>query len=213
MSSSLSTIGEKMAKLYFYYGAMGSSKTANAIMNEYNFKKKEKKTIFLKPIKDNRESPSILKSRTGLETNVIPLKEYKDITNIVELPLDYIFIDEAQFLTKTQIQQLSMLVDTYNINIFCYGLRTDFMGNFFEGALELMKIADTIIEIKTICWCGKKATMNARIYGGKMVLEGEQIQIGGDESYVALCRAHWKEGKLKPNKDEIWREGIKIQEK
>ncbi len=183
-----------MAKLYFRYGAMGSSKSANAIMVRHNYLERGQKVLMLKPRLDTRDGATTIGSRCGLmcecrfveELDSFPIKEY-----------DCVIVDEAQFLTRAQVEQLVHIVDVDNVPVIAYGLRADFQGNLFEGSRCLLAWADTIEEIKTICWCGKKATCNARVVNGKVVKEGEQIQLGGNESYVSLCRKHWAEGRLK----------------
>ena len=182
-----------MAKLYFRYGAMGSSKTANAIMVQYNYVERGQKVLMVKPRLDTRDGARTVRSRSGLETECVFMEEVPD------LPLDDIdcvIVDEAQFLTKEQVAFLVHIVDDLNIPVIAYGLRADFQGNFFEGSQWLMAWADTIEEGKTICWCGKKATCNARVFNGKVVKEGDQILLGGNSQYVSLCRRHWASGEL-----------------
>ena len=182
-----------LAKLYFRYGAMGSSKTANAIMVQYNYKERGQKAMLLKPKLETRDGEKMVRSRCGLcaaceyveDLDKLPIHEY-----------DCLIVDEAQFLTKEQVQKLADIVDRENIPVMAYGLRADFQGNLFEGSQYLLAWADTIEEVKTVCWCGRKATYNARIHNGKVVKTGEQILLGGNESYVSLCRKHWAEGRL-----------------
>ena len=184
-----------MAKLYFRYGAMGSSKTANALMVQYNYLERGQNAMLFKPMLDKRDGDKSVVSRSGLRASC----EYiEDIDKFDLSDCDCIIVDEAQFLTREQVYHLSDIVDEKNIPVICYGLRADFLGNLFEGSQTLMAIADTIEEIKTVCWCGRKATFNARIVDGKVAKAGEQIQLGGNESYVALCRRHWKDGVLAP---------------
>lgn len=188
-----------MAKLYFRYGAMGSSKTANAIMVQYNYQERGQKALMLKPQLDNRDGTHEVGSRAGLKTACSYVEE------IDSLPLrDYacIIVDEAQFLSRAQVEKLVHIVDDMNIPVICYGLRTDFRNNLFEGSMWLLAWADSIEEIKTVCWCGKKAVCNARVYDGKVVKSGEQILLGGNESYVALCRKHWANGQLMPKQPD-----------
>lgn len=182
-----------MAKLYFRYGAMGSSKTANAIMVQYNYMERGQKALMLKPCLDTRDGERIVGSRSGLKADCNFVEELDEI-NVKDY--DCIIVDEAQFLTKEQVEKLVYIVDEMNVPVICYGLRADFQGNLFEGSKWLMAWADTIEEIKTVCWCGRKATCNARISNGRVVKMGEQIMLGGNESYVALCRRHWANGKL-----------------
>ncbi|MBR1821288.1 MAG: thymidine kinase [Clostridia bacterium] len=184
-----------MAKLYFRYGAMGSSKTANAIMVQYNYQERGQNALMLKPQLDNRDGERVVGSRSGLSA---PCRFVEELDAIDLSAYDCIIVDEAQFLKKEQVRRLVDIVDGMNIPVICYGLRADFMGNLFEGSHWLMAWADTIEEIKTVCWCGRKATMNARVAGGKVVKAGEQIVLGGNESYVALCRKHWARGELAP---------------
>lgn len=184
-----------MAKLYFRYGAMGSSKTANAIMVQYNYQERGQNALMLKPQLDNRDGERTVGSRSGLSA---PCRYVEELGDIDLASYDCILVDEAQFLKKEQVQQLVDIVDGMEIPVICYGLRADFQGNLFEGSQWLMAWADTIEEIKTVCWCGRKATFNARVMGGKVVKAGEQIVLGGNESYVALCRKHWAKGELAP---------------
>ena len=182
-----------MAKLYFRYGAMGSSKTANAIMVQYNYAERGQKVLMLKPQLEKRDGEQVLLSRSGLKTSCRFVEELPaiDLTDY-----DCLIVDEAQFLTKDQVAALVNIVDNRNIPVICYGLRTDFQGNLFEGSMWLLAWADTIEEVKTICWCGKKATCNARVMNGRVVKEGDQILLGGNEAYISLCRKHWQNGDL-----------------
>ena len=184
-----------MAKLYFRYGAMGSSKTANAIMVQYNYQERGQNALMLKPRLDNRDGDRTVGSRSGLNA---PCRYVEELNGIDLGAYDCVIVDEAQFLTKAQVERLVEIVDELGIPVICYGLRADFQGNLFEGSHWLMAWADTIEEIKTVCWCGRKATCNARVMGGKVVKAGEQIVLGGNESYVALCRKHWAKGELAP---------------
>ena len=184
-----------MAKLYFRYGAMGSSKTANAIMVQYNYHERGQNALMVKPRLDSRDGERIVGSRSGLSAPCIYMEELETVDLSA---YNCIIVDEAQFLKKAQVAQLVQIVDEMNIPVICYGLRADFRGELFEGSTWLMAWADTIEEIKTVCWCGRKATCNARVVDGKVAREGEQIVLGGNESYVALCRRHWKTGELAP---------------
>ena len=188
-----------MAQLYFRYGAMGSSKTANALMVNYNYHERGKNAIMLKPKLENRDGENIIKSRIGLMAECMLvedfLDEYTRKHKMIE-KYDAVIVDEAQFLTAEQVDMLSDIVDFDKVPVICYGLRTDFQEKFFPGSARLMEIADKIEEVKTVCWCGRKATCNARIYNGKLVRDGEQVLMGGNESYIALCRKHFKKGKL-----------------
>ena len=184
-----------MSKLYFRYGAMGSSKTANAIMVQYNYQERGQNALMLKPQLDNRDGERVVGSRSGLSA---PCRFVEELDAIDLSAYDCVIIDEAQFLSKAQVKKLVDIVDEMDIPVICYGLRADFQGNLFEGSHWLMAWADSIEEIKTVCWCGRKAIMNARVAGGKVVKSGEQIVLGGNESYVALCRKHWARGELAP---------------
>jgi len=182
-----------MAKLYFRYGAMGSSKTANAVMVQYNYRERGCEVLMLKPKLENRDGATIVRSRCGLEA------ECRYVEDLDQISLDGIacvIVDEAHFLTIAQVRRLVDIVDERDIPVICYGLRTDFRGELFEGSRELLCWADTIEEIKTICWCGRKATFNARVHDGKIVRHGEQIMLGGNSTYISLCRRHWKSGEL-----------------
>ena len=182
-----------MAKLYYRYGAMGSSKTANAIMVQYNYHERGQKVLMLKPKLENRDGAVVVKSRCGLETEC----QYVEDTTLESVRgYDCVIVDEAQFLTKEQVQLLVAIVDELNLPVIAYGLRTDFQENFFEGSLWLMAWADSIEEVKTICWCGRKAICNARVVNGKVVKEGDQILLGGSSQYVSLCRKHFHSGCL-----------------
>ena len=192
-----------MAKLYFKYGAMGSSKTANALITKFNYEERGMKVWLIKPSVDDRDGANAVKSRIGLyaEAYVVTpdkdlMTEYKNHNDI-----DVIIADECQFLTPNQIDDLRKIVDLYDIPVLCFGLRTDFLTHLFPGSRRLFEVADSISEIKTICTCGKKAIINARIdENGKIVTEGDQILIGGNDSYVAMCHSCWKSAIEKQNK-------------
>ena len=194
-----------MSKLYFRYGAMGSSKTANLLMVRYNYIEKGKKPLLLKPKIENRDGEKEIKSRIGLEAECEFVEDFLWNLRCSSNPIndlkqyDVIIVDEVQFLKAEEIDDLAKIVDKVNISVICYGLRTDFTGHLFEGSKRLMELADVIEEIPTICWCGKKAQFNARIYDGKIVRTGEQVLMGGNESYISLCRKHFFEGKIKEN--------------
>ena len=183
-----------MAKLYFRYGAMGSSKTANAIMVRYNYHERGQRALMLKPKLETRDGEKTVRSRSGLSA---PCEYVEDLDTIDVSAYDCLIVDEAQFLTKEQVERLVRIVDEQNVPVITYGLRADFRGNLFEGSMWLLAWADAIEEIKTVCWCGRKATCNARIHDGRVVKDGQQILLGGNESYVSLCRRHWREGRLR----------------
>lgn len=185
-----------MAKLYFRYGAMGSSKTANALMVRHNYAEKGQTAILLKPQKENRDGEKVIRSRIGLEAECMFVEDFlKEFDKLINSKrIDAVIVDEAQFLTVEQVESLSDIVDFCDIPVICYGLRTDFTGHFFDGSRRLMELADIIEEVPTVCWCGKRAQLNARIINGRMTREGEQFMLGGNESYVSVCRRHYKEG-------------------
>ena len=188
-----------MAKLYFKYGAMGSSKTAQALITKYNYEENDLKVWLIKPSADTRDGEKILRSRIGLEAMVEVIPPETDIyaryLGTRELDCDVIIVDECQFLTEAQIDQLRAIVDDHNIPVMCFGLRTDFQTRLFPGSRRLMEVADTIQEIKTICDCGAKATVNARIDGdGHIVTQGAQVVLGGNDSYIAMCHKCYVRG-------------------
>lgn len=187
-----------MAKLIFRYGAMGNSKTANALMVRYNYYERDKKVVLLKPRCEDRDGAKVIKSRIGLVEPCEFAEDFLESYNGEHY--DCIIVDEVQFLAPEVIDRLSDLVDEHNITVICYGLRTDFQSHLFPGAKRLMELADDIEQIRTICWCGKRAHFNARLLNGEMVTEGEQVQLGGNESYISLCRKHYKERRIKPQK-------------
>ena len=172
---------------------MGSSKTANAIMVQYNYHERGQKALMLKPRLETRDGEKTVRSRSGLSA---PCEYVEDLDTIDVSAYDCLIVDEAQFLTKSQVERLVRVVDEQNVPVIAYGLRADFRGNLFEGSMWLLAWADAIEEIKTVCWCGRKATCNARIHDGRVVKDGQQILLGGNESYVSLCRKHWREGNV-----------------
>lgn len=188
-----------MAKLYFYYGAMGSSKSANALMAEYNYRERGQKVLLAKTNADTRDGRNVIRSRIGLERECVLLS---DVCTMKENELrvyDAVIVDEIQFASAGQIDFLAHIVDDLDIPVLCYGLRTDFQLNLFEGSERLLAIADEIKEIKTVCWCGRKATCNARYNKHGIVRSGAQIMLGANDDYIALCRKHFLEGKLSPD--------------
>lgn len=183
-----------MAKLYFKYGAMGSSKTAQALITKFNYEERGMKVWLIKPALDDRDGITTLRSRVGLEAEANVIAADEDVAERWRASggSDVIIADEAQFLTPEHIDQLRMLVDECDLPVLCFGLRTDFRTKLFPGSARLMELADSITEIKTICDCGAKATVNARIFNGKVVTEGAQVLIGGNDSYLAMCHRCWK---------------------
>lgn len=177
-----------MAKLYFKYGAMGSSKTAQALITKYNYEENDMTVWLIKPATDNRDGPSVVRSRIGLKADAESVSATADLYQLyLERRTDVVIVDECQFLHPDQIDQLRRIVDELEIPVLCFGLRTDFRTKLFPGSQRLFELADNIQEIKTICDCGAKATVNARIVNGCVVTEGEQVLIGGNESYIAMC--------------------------
>ncbi|MBO6241693.1 MAG: thymidine kinase [Butyrivibrio sp.] len=193
-----------MGKLYFRYGAMGSSKTANALMVRYNYLEKGQKAILLKPKAEDRDGEKTVKSRIGLSAECTFVEDFlEEVTNEWFTgksdswkDLDCVIVDEAQFLSEKQVDMLAEVVDKYDLPVICYGLRTDFTSHLFSGSKRLMEIANYIEEVPTVCWCGRRAHFNARVSNGKIVRSGEQIMMGGNESYVSLCRRHFLSGEV-----------------
>jgi len=188
-----------MAKLYFYYGAMGSSKSANALMAHYNYWERGQNALLVKSEIDTRDGLNMIKSRIGLQEECITLEQLQNEFSKEKLKqYECIIVDEIQFATAEQIDFLSDIVDFMKIPVMCYGLRCDFQNKFFEGSRRLMELADTIKEVKTVCWCGRKATCNMRIdKHGDAVKKGKQIVLGANDRYISVCRKHFKEGKVK----------------
>lgn len=184
-----------MAKLYFRYGAMGSSKTANLLMVDYNYTERDQKALVLKPRIDDRDGNQTVKSRMGINKECLFVEDFVRMSDEAIKAYDCILVDEAQFVSKADVEFFTYVVDELNIPVICYGLRTDFQRNLFEGSMWLLAWADTVEEIKTICWCGRKAICNARLdENGQIIRSGEQVVMGGTGKYVALCRKHHKTG-------------------
>lgn len=179
-----------MAKLYFKYGAMGSSKTANALIAKFNYEERDMKVWLIKPDVDNRDGVSKVRSRIGLEADATVIRPSDNILDMYRERdgVDVIIADECQFFTEEHIDQMREIVDSYDLPVMCFGLRTDFRTKLFPGSRRLFELADSITEIKTICSCGAKATVNARIApDGRVITSGQQVFIGGNDSYVAMC--------------------------
>ena len=176
---------------------MGSSKTADALMKRYNYQEKGMNAALLKPKLENRDGEKIIRSRIGLQAECEFVEDFLESVKKDGKPsYDAIIVDEAQFLSRNQIDNLADIVDKYDIPVLCYGLRTDFQSNAFPGSARLLELADELIETSTVCWCGRKARFNARVCDGHIVRDGAQVQMGGNESYVALCRKHFKLGQI-----------------
>ena len=189
-----------MAKLYFNFSAMNAGKSTILLQSSYNYFERGMHTLLLKPTIDDRgEGADIITSRIGLKAKAHLFGEDTDleahiVSQHTKKPINCVLLDEAQFLTEDQVWQLSRVSDDHRIPIMCYGLRTDFQGKLFPGSAALLAIADDIREIRTLCWCGKKATMNMRVTeSGEAVTEGKQIEVGGNDRYITLCRKHWRE--------------------
>ena len=186
-----------MAKLYFRYGAMGSSKSANALMVWYNYRERGQEALLVKRQVDQRDGDRVVTSRMGLS---YPCIYFHELTDGAAKKHACIIVDEAQFLTREEVRYLVHLVDDLDVPVICYGLRADFKGELFPGSAELLVMADKIEEVKTICWCGRKATFNARFdEEGNVLKEGAQVVLGSNDKYIGLCRRHWMEGNLGPD--------------
>ncbi len=198
-----------MAKLYFRYGAMGSSKTANALMVRYNYLERGQRVILLKPKVDQRDGERMIRSRIGLEAECEFVEEFVERTRLAwKKKEDYqdiacILVDECQFMKPEEVDYLATIVDQCNIPVICYGLRTDFQSKMFPGAMRLFELADKIEQVPTVCWCGRRAHFNARVVDGHIVREGKQFFLGGNESYIALCRKHFMKGAIKAIEEQV----------
>ena len=194
----------RKGKLYFRYGTMGSAKTALLLTSAYNFEERGMKYVCMKPIIDTREDRNVIKSRIGIERECQWIYHETDLYQLAQelfeenmAVIDWFLIDEAQFLTPEQVDQLARIVDDFGSNVVCYGLRTDFKSNMFEGSRRLFEIADTIDEIKSTCTCGRNPIINARIdANGDFVEDGAQVEIGGDDRYIAVCRKCWRNKRI-----------------
>ena len=185
-----------MAKPYFKYGAMGSSKSAQALITKFNYEELGMTVWLIKPSVDTRDGADVVKSRIGLSATAQIITPEADIVEEYHKVgrHDVIIADEAQFFTPAQIDQLRELVDDEDLPVLCFGLRTDFLTHFFPGAQRLMELADSLTEIKTVCACGRKATVNARIdENGRVTTEGDQVLLGGNDRYIAMCHKCWKD--------------------
>lgn len=195
---------DKIGKLYFRYGTMGSAKTAMLLTQAYNFEERDMAYLCMKPVVDTRESKNVIRSRIGIERECSWIYPDTDLRALLlekcvsSQPLpEWVLVDEAQFLSAEQVDQLAQVVDETGINVVCYGLRTDFKTNLFEGSKRLFEIADSIDEIKSTCSCGRKTIVNARIDShGEIITEGEQVEIGGNDRYIAVCRKCWRNKRI-----------------
>lgn len=188
-----------MAKLYFHYSTMNAGKSTMLLQASYNYQERGMRTAILIAAFDDRAGRGKIASRIGLETDAVPFEANADLYEMIAAmqadgPLACVFVDEAHFMTAQHIWQLAHVVDRLNIPVMVYGLRTDFRGKLFPASQELLAIADELREVRTICHCGRKATMVVRLDSdGKVLHEGAQIEVGGNEKYVSLCRRHWEE--------------------
>ena len=189
------------AKLTFIYGCMGSAKTAQALIQKFNYEEKGLKVLLLKPSMDTRDGKYIIKSRIeGLKANTKIFNKTESIIkkfNSELKKIDFLIVDEVHFSTKNQIEELKKIVDDFNIPVYAYGLRSNFKSELFEGSKRLMEIADDIKEIESLCHCGRKAIINARYRNGKIIYKGDEVKLGRNDTYKALCYKCYKEGKLK----------------
>lgn len=198
-----------MAKLHFYYSAMNAGKTTTLLQSSYNYREQGMETLLFIPAIDTRHARGVIASRIGLTAEAYAFEDnfnfFDFVSEFVQRhPLHCVLIDEAQFLKRGQVLQLTQIVDELKIPALAYGLRSDFRGDTFEGSQYLLAWAEEITEIKTICHCGRKATMNARIdKNGTLLEEGEQIEIGGNNRYIALCRKHFMKKESSPPKQTI----------
>ncbi len=198
---------KKLGKLYFRYGTMGSAKTALLLTTAYNFEERGMSYLCLKPSIDTREKKNVIRSRIGIERECQWIYRDTDLFAMIsglvasDTNPDWILVDEAQFLLAEQVDQLALIVDKFGINVICYGLRTDFRTNLFEGSRRLFEIADTIDEVKSTCNCGRKTIVNARIDSrGEIITEGDQVEIGGNDRYVSVCRNCWRNKKIEQSR-------------
>lgn len=193
-----------MAKLYFYYSSMNAGKSTLLLQSSYNYQERGMRTLLFTPAIDTRYGAGKITSRIGLEAEATAFKPEDDLLAVVRReharePLSCVLIDEAQFLSGSQVRALSEVCDQLDVPVLCYGLRTDFQGNLFPGSAELLGWADVLTEIKTVCHCGRKATMTLRLdEAGGVVRDGSQVQIGGNSTYVSVCRRHFKSGTAHP---------------
>lgn len=188
-----------MASLYFTYSAMNAGKSTSLLQVAHNYEERDQRVLLLTPAIDDRAGKGKIASRLGIDRGALAFTSGTDLAALIEArhsqqQIDCVLIDEAQFLTETQVWQLTDVVDRVDIPVMCYGIRTDAFGQAFPGSAVLLAVADKVSEMKTICFCGRKATMNLRIdEHGEAVKVGEQIAIGGNERYISCCRKHWKE--------------------
>ena len=192
-----------MAQLYFRYSTMNAGKSLEVIKVAHNYEERGKRVLVLAPVMDNKTDNVYVKSRVGLQREAAPILENTNLLSFFmeeneRRKISCVIIDESQFLKRHHVEELCEIVDSCNVPVLAYGLKNDFKNELFEGSYYLLAYADKIEEVKTICWCGRKATMVARIQNGKIVKQGDQIMIGGNDLYVSLCRKHYNDGRLGP---------------
>lgn len=199
---------KRIGKLYFRYGTMGSAKTALLLTQAYNFEERGMPYRCFKPVIDTRDNKNVIRSRIGIERECAWIYPESNLYELIKdmkeadgyFP-DWILVDESQFLSAAQVDQLAMAVDDFGINVVCYGLRTDFRTKLFEGSKRLLEVADSIDEIKSTCSCGRKTIVNARVNSkGEIITEGEVVEIGGNDRYVAVCRNCWRNKRIEQSR-------------
>ena len=193
-----------MAQLYFRYSTMNAGKSIDVLKVAYNYEEKGKRVLLLTPAADTRFGKGLISSRIGIQKEAVVVEDDMDLFSYFceenqNGMIDCVIVDEAQFLRAHHAKELAKIVDLFNVPVLTYGLKNDFRNELFEGSYYLLVYADKIEEIKTICWCGRKATMTARVVDGKIIKEGAQIAVGGNDMYVSLCRKHYTECCLKPS--------------
>lgn len=197
-----------MAKLYFKFGAMGCSKTAQALITKFNYEERGMKVLLLKPAVDNRDGETITKSRIGLQAQALAVRDDEDLYALYKRTYsacNVVIVDECQFLTPEQVDELGQIVIDFNVPVLCFGLATDFTTHMFPGSKRLFEIAESISEIKSVCKCGAKATVNARMDDhGNIVFKGEQVCLGGNDRYVAMCRKCWLKKKAEQEAKDLY---------
>ena len=196
-----------MAKLYFKYGAMGCSKTAQALITKFNYEERDMKVVLMKPAVDTRDGVQTIRSRIGLSSDAVCLASDCDVFRLYTdgyMDCRVVIVDECQFLTEEQVDQLGMIALEYDVPVLCFGLATDFLTHLFPGSKRLFEIAESIVEIKSVCKCGAKATVNARLdENGNVLYSGEQVCLGGNEKYTAMCRRCWLRRKAEQESGKI----------
>ena len=196
-----------MAQLYYRYSTMNAGKSIEVIKVAHNYEERNKRVLVLIPSVDDRYGKGKITSRIGLQRDATVVNDDTDILTLFmkeneKKKIDCVLVDECQFLKKHHVQELAEIVDSCDVPVLAYGLKNDFRNELFEGSYYMLVYADKIEEIKTICWCGRKATMVARVIDGKFVKQGEQIMVGGNEMYVSLCRKHYNDGRLGPDEED-----------